>query len=205
MFGKLFAKQAAPVKKDIVVVSGLPRSGTSMMMKMLEAGGLAVVSDAMRTADRDNPNGYYELEAVKQMSAGQTAWLREAGGKAVKVISALLEFLPADYHYKVIFMERAMEEVLASQQKMLANRQEQGGAGDVQMREEFEKHLAAAKYWLPRQPNIEVLYVDYNRMMADPGTSCRRVAAFLGMEMDEEKMRGVPDGKLYRNRAGRAL
>ena len=203
MLGKLFSRQAAPVKKDIVVVSGLPRSGTSMMMKMLEAGGLAVVSDARRAADEDNPNGYYELEAVKQMSAGQTAWLREAGGKAVKVISALLEHLPAEHHYKVIFMERAMGEVLASQQKMLANRQEQAGAGDEQMQQEFEKHLAAAKYWLARQPNLEVLYVDYNRMMADPQASCRSVAAFLGLDLDTQKMQAVPDGRLYRNRAAR--
>ncbi len=123
MLKKLFGRQSAPAQKEIVVVSGLPRSGTSMMMKMLEQGGLQVVTDSLRTADDDNPKGYYEFETVKQMPSGQTAWLDGAQGKVVKVISALLEYLPSKYHYKVIFMERAIGEVLASQKKMLDNRQ----------------------------------------------------------------------------------
>jgi len=204
MLKKLFGRPPAPVQKEIVVVSGLPRSGTSMMMKMLEQGGLQVVTDSLRTADDDNPNGYYEFETVKQMPSGQVAWLDGAQGKVVKVISALLEYLPAKYHYKVIFMERAIGEVLASQKKMLANRQEETGVSDEEMQEQFQKHVAAAKYWLARQPNLSVLYVDYNKMLAAPDPLCQTIADFLDMGLDVEKMRAVPNERLYRNRAPRS-
>src|SRR5215813_2579369 len=124
MLAKLFSRE--PNGKDraqpIIVVSGLPRSGTSMMMKMLAAGGLPVLVDAIRAADDDNPNGYFEFEPVKQLADGQNEWLTEAGGKVVKIISALLEYLPKSYHYKIIFMERELKEILASQQKMLSHR-----------------------------------------------------------------------------------
>ncbi len=204
MLKKLFGRPPAPVQKEIVVVSGLPRSGTSMMMKMLEQGGLQVVTDSLRTADDDNPNGYYEFETVKQMPSGQTAWLDGAQGKVVKVISALLEYLPAKYHYKVIFMERAIGEVLASQKKMLANRQEESTISDAEMQEQFQKHVAAAKYWLARQPNISVLYVDYNKMLAAPDPLCQTIVDFLDMGLDVDKMRAVPNERLYRNRVPRS-
>jgi hypothetical protein len=204
MLKKLFGRPPAPVQKEIVVVSGLPRSGTSMMMKMLEQGGLQVVTDSLRTADDDNPNGYYEFETVKQMPSGQTAWLDGAQGKVVKVISALLEYLPAKYPYKVIFMERAIGEVLASQKKMLANRQEESTISDAEMQEQFQKHVAAAKYWLARQPNISVLYVDYNKMLAAPDPLCQTIADFLDMGLDVDKMRAVPNERLYRNRVPRS-
>lgn len=204
MLKKLFGRPPAPVQNEIVVVSGLPRSGTSMMMKMLEQGGLQVVTDSLRTADDDNPNGYYEFETVKQMPSGQTAWLDGAQGKVVKVISALLEYLPAKYHYKVIFMERAIGEVLASQKKMLANRQEETAVSDAEMQEQFQKHVAAAKYWLARQPNISVLYVDYNKMLAAPDPLCQTIVDFLDMGLDVDKMRAVPNERLYRNRVPRS-
>ena len=203
MLKKLFARQSAPVRKEIVVVSGLPRSGTSMMMKMLEQGGLEVVTDALRSADDDNPNGYYEFETVKQLPEGQTAWLDGAQGKVVKVISALLEYLPPQHHYKVIFMERAIGEVLASQKKMLSNRQEETTVSDAEMQEQFQKHVTAAKYWLARQPNISVKYVDYNKMLAAPDALCQSVADFLEMGLDVDKMRAVPNASLYRNRVQR--
>jgi len=187
--------------KAIIVVSGLPRSGTSMMMKMLAEGGLSIVTDALRTADDDNPNGYFEFEPVKQMTDGNTKWLDEAQGKVVKVISALLEHLPAKLHYKVIFMERALPEVLASQQKMLTRRKEESTVSDADMEAKFRDHLKAVKYWLARQPNLEVLYVDYNRMLAAPEADCQRVADFIGVPVDVEKMRSVPNASLYRNRA----
>jgi len=204
MLKKLFGRPPAPVQKEIVVVSGLPRSGTSMMMKMLEQGGLQVVTDSLRTADDDNPNGYYEIEIVKQMPSGQTAWLDGAQGKVVKVISALLEYLPAKYHYKVIFMERAIGEVLASQKKMLVNRQEESTISDAEMQEQFQKHVAAAKYWLARQPNISVLYVDYNKMLTAPDPLSQTIADFLDLGLDVDKMRAVPNERLYRNRVPRS-
>jgi hypothetical protein len=200
MLKKLFAREAPQEKKAVVVVSGLPRSGTSMMMKMLEEGGLQVVTDKLRTADIDNPNGYYEFETVKQLPEGQVAWLKDASGKVVKVISALLEYLPPQYHYKIIFMERAIGEVLASQQKMLSNRQEDSRTSDAEMQAEFARHVAAARYWLARQPNIEVLYVNFNRMLAAPEADCLRVAQFLDMGLEVEKMKAVPNERLYRNR-----
>jgi predicted ATPase len=199
---KLFSSKKTPEKKlPIVVVSGLPRSGTSMMMKMLAEGGLLPVTDAIRSADDDNPNGYFEFERVKQMSAGDLKWLDEAGGKVVKVISALLEFLPSAYHYKVIFMERSIKEVLASQKKMLDNRGEQNKISDAEMEEQYRAHIAAVRPWLARQPNMEVLYVDYNKMLSDPGPLCQRLVEFLEMPLDSGKMQNVPNAKLYRNRA----
>jgi Sulfotransferase family len=187
--------------KTIIVVSGLPRSGTSMMMKMLEEGGIPILTDAVRSADDDNPNGYYEFELVKKLPDGQNKWLAEANHKVVKIISALLEHLPANYRYKIIFMEREPREILASQQKMLANRNEKSGVGDAEMQEQFQKHLAAIKYWLARQPNMDVMYVDYNKMIAKPENYCQAIADFLATPVDVSKMLAVPNHRLYRNRA----
>lgn len=200
---KLFSSfKTPPAKKQpIVVVSGLPRSGTSMMMKILQAGGLEVVTDSIRNADEDNPNGYFEFERVKQMTAGDRAWLDEAAGKVVKVISALLEHLPSDRSYKVIFMEREIKEVLASQKKMLDHRGEASAVSDEEMAEQYRAHLKAVKPWLARQPHMEVLYVGYNAMMSDPEPYCKRLIEFLGLPLDLPKMLAVPNAKLYRNRA----
>ncbi len=205
MFKKAFSSRSAPKSKakpqTVIVVSGLPRSGTSMMMKMLAEGGLPILTDSIRTADEDNPNGYFELEVVKKLSEGQKDWLAGADGKIVKVISALLEHLPPEHHYQVLFMERQIAEILASQQKMLARRNESSNISDAEMEAQFREHLKAIKYWLARQPNMEVMYVDYNRMMADPDAYCQKIADFVGLPLDVEKMRSVPNERLYRNRA----
>jgi hypothetical protein len=199
MFGARPAPKAAP--QTVIVVSGLPRSGTSMMMKMLAEGGLPVLTDAIRSADEDNPNGYFELEQVKQLAEGQKAWLANADGKLVKVISALLEHLPPEHHYKILFMERQIPEILASQQKMLARRNETSSISDAEMEAQFQEHLKAIKYWLARQPHMEVLYVDYNRMMGKPDLYLHKIADFVGIRLDLDKMRAVPNERLYRNRA----
>jgi hypothetical protein len=203
MLRKLFSRPQVADKtpKNIIVVSGLPRSGTSMMMKMLAEGGVPVLTDEIRNADEDNPNGYYEFEPVKQLTDGQFSWLAGANGKVVKIISALLEYLPGDHRYKVVFMERAIQEILASQQKMLSRRNEKSGIDDADMQKQFEQHLAAVKYWLARQPNIDVLYVEYNKMIANPNDYCAKIAKFLELPVDVEKMRSVPNERLYRNRA----
>ncbi len=186
----------------VVVVSGLPRSGTSMMMKMLEAGGLPLLTDNIRTPDEDNPRGYYEFERVKQLPKGDVAWVAEAVGRAVKVISALLEHLPATYHYKVIFMNRNLQEVLASQRKMLERRGEDPNRFDEEeMARLFTKHLRQVKRWLSTQPHMDVLEVDYNRMLREPEPYVREVNRFLGGWMDERAMVEVVDPTLYRNRA----
>ena len=198
-------KTSQPDKgRMIIVVSGLPRSGTSMMMKMLAEGGLSVLTDALRSADEDNPNGYYEFEIVKKLPEGQDQWLGDANHKVVKIISALLEHLPANYRYKIIFMEREPREILASQQKMLANRNEKSNISDAEMQEQFQKHLAAIKYWLARQPNMEVMYVDYNKMISKPENYCQAIADFIGIPVDVSKMLFVPNERLYRNRASKS-
>ncbi len=184
-----------------MVVSGLPRSGTSMMMKMLEAGGIPPITDELREADVDNPKGYYEFERVKQMDKGDIAWVPDAQGKVVKVISALLKHLPSDYPYKVIFIRRNMAEILASQRKMLVHRGEDPDKmDDEQMAMLFEKHVAQVEAWMAAQPNIEVLYVHYSDILSDPLPQITAVNNFLGNILDEQAMAEVVDPNLYRNR-----
>lgn len=186
---------------EIVVVSGLPRSGTSMMMKMLEAGGVAPLTDEIREADKDNPRGYYEFERVKELDKGDVAWLPQAEGKVVKVISALLKHLPDDYHYKVIFMRRHMPEILASQRKMLVHRGEDADSmDDERLAALFAKHLAEVEQQLQQRANAGVLYVHYSDALQDPQTVAEQVAHFLGRDLDVERMVGVVDPALYRNR-----
>lgn len=172
-----------------------------MIMKLLSEGGLEIVSDALRSADDDNPNGYYEFEPVKQLGSGDRQWLAGAGGKVVKIISSLLEYLPSEYEYKIIFMERDLQEVLASQQKMLKNRDELARVEDIDMQAHFNKHLGSIKYWLARQPNMEILYISYNEMLATPRPFCAQIVEFLGMPLNLENMLAVPSQGLYRNRA----
>jgi len=187
-------------QKVVTIVSGLPRSGTSLMMKMLESGGMEVLTDNVRQADEDNPKGYYEFERVKQIKEDQ-AWLEDAAGKAVKMVSALLKHLPGGYSYKVIFMRRKMEEILASQKRMLVRREEPTDkASDEAMAAWFHKHLKQIEPWLAGQPNIDVLYVSYNEILEDPVQQAQRVNQFLGNALDEEKMAGVVDQRLYRQR-----
>lgn len=186
----------------VVIVSGLPRSGTSMMMKVLEAGGLPVLIDGLRAADPDNPEGYYELERVKELDKGDTAWIAEAQGKAVKVISALLEYLPPDYQYRVIFMHRNIDEVLNSQRKMLERRGEDVNAvNDAEMAELFAKHVAKVKSWLRAQPNFSVLDIDYNVMLQKPDDYIHTINQFIDDSLDEEAMTKMVNPSLYRNRA----
>ncbi|MEZ4513104.1 MAG: sulfotransferase [Chloroflexota bacterium] len=197
-FNKLFGRKP---RQPVTIVSGLPRSGTSMMMKMLEAGGLLPLTDHLRTADVDNPKGYYEFERVKKLEEGDVAWLPEAEGKVVKVISALLKHLPDGYEYRVIFMRRNMSEILASQKKMLQNR---GEATDVVSDEEiaalFDKHLQHIRHWIETHPNVSVLYLHYSDVLADPLPQARRVNAFLGNTLNVEAMALTVDPNLYRNR-----
>jgi len=185
----------------ITIVSGLPRSGTSMMMKMLEAGGIPPYTDNIRTPDDDNPKGYYEFERVKKLPEGDTEWLRSAEGKAVKVVSALLEHLPTDYAYRVLFMQRMMEEILASQKQMLIRSgKPTDKVGDEQLAEMYAKHLVKVNYWLAEQANFSVMYLDYNQMLVDPQKYALQVNQFLADALDPQAMAGVVDSGLYRQR-----
>jgi hypothetical protein len=200
----LFQKLTRSSKDEfITVVSGLPRSGTSMMMKMLEAGGLPPVTDELRAADEDNPKGYYEFERVKQMDQGDTSWVAGARGKVVKVISALLKHLPPGEQYRVVFVRRNMPEILASQRKMLIRRGEDPDKmDDAQMALLFEKHLRQIEEWLRTQPNFSVLYVHYSDVLARPQTHIEEINAFLGSSLDVAAMAETVDPALYRNRQG---
>ena len=172
-----------------------------MMMKMLVEGGLEAVTDGLRQADSDNPNGYFELEAVKQMGEGNLTWMDGSNGKVVKVISSLLEYLPPQHTYKIIFMERDLSEVLASQQKMLTNRNEESNVTDDELKQQFQDHLKTVRAWLVRQPNIEVLYVRFNELITNPEPFCVKIADFIGLPINKDDMLSVPNKKLYRNRA----
>ena len=185
----------------ITVVSGLPRSGTSLMMQMLSAGGLPALVDNLRAADPDNPEGYYELEAVKEMPKGNFAWLDAAQGKAVKIISALLEHLPGSHQYRVIFMRRAMSEILASQRKMLLRRGEPADTiPDAKMAAVYQRHLIQVEAMLAQRPYIAALNIDYNALVLDPLPSARRVDEFLGGGLDVAAMAQAVNQGLYRNR-----
>jgi hypothetical protein len=187
--------------RPIVVVSGLPRSGTSMMMRMLAAGGVTVLEDGVRTADVSNPNGYFEFEPVKELDKdGDLTWLPGARGKAVKIISLLLTWLPETYDYRVIFMHRALDEVLASQQAMLERRGEVDGA-PARAREIYTAHLAQVERFMAARSCFRVLPVQYREAVADPAAAAARVADLVGRPLDYAAMVEAVDGSLYRNRA----
>ena len=187
--------------KTVVIVSGLPRSGTSMMMKMLEAGGQAILTDNLREADANNPKGYYEFERVKNMKDGDLVWMSEAVGKVVKIVTGLIMFLPAEYNYKIVFMRRDLNEILSSQKKMLGRLgKEDDNIPDDKMAKVYEEHLKEVRGWLIRQPNIETLYVNYNSMVKDPTEALNKINDFLGGSMDVSVMAGVVDKELYRER-----
>ncbi len=189
------------MEKFITIVSGLPRSGTSMLMKMLEAGGMEILTDNLRMADEDNPKGYYEFEAVKQLEKNQE-WLPDAQGKVVKIISQLLKQLPPRYEYKVIFMRRKMEEILASQKQMLLRRGAPTDAvSDETIAELFKKHLTQIEAWLAEQSNFEVLYIHYSEALEKPAEAAEQINEFLGGSLDIERMKSVVDTSLHRQRA----
>jgi len=185
----------------VTIVSGLPRSGTSMMMMMLEAGGIEPLCDGVRTADEDNPKGYYEFERVKKIKE-DTAWLDDAKGKVVKMISQLLLELPSDYRYKVVFMRRKIEEVLASQKQMLIRRGtiKEDGVSDEEMGKMLTMHLQQVLKQMDDRQNAEVLCVDYNAMLVDASDSIARINEFLGGDLNTQAMTGVIDKSLYRQR-----
>jgi hypothetical protein len=186
----------------ITVVSGLPRSGTSMMMQMLVAGGMPAVSDGLRAADADNPRGYFELEAVKKLKT-DSAWLAGARGQVVKVISMLLYELPAEYDYRVIFMLRDMDEILASQNEMLKRRGAVGDtSADAAMRQHLEAHLKKVRAWLAVQRNFRIHFCEHRELLRAPEGQARSVGGFLGVSLREQAMVQAIDPTLHRNRVG---
>ena len=184
----------------ITIVSGLPRSGTSLMMQMLVAGGMPALSDGERRADTDNPRGYLEWERIKTLP-NDPGCIAEAEGKVVKVISRLLQSLPAGHEYKVIFMQRPLHEVLASQDQMLRRRGTyKEGANPAIIAGAFEKHLREVDAWLGGRSYVKDLRVLYHDVLAKPEEVSRSVGEFLGIALDVGVMVQQVDQSLYRNR-----
>ena len=189
----------------ITVVSGLPRSGTSLMMQMLVAGGMSPLTDGERAADSDNPRGYLEWERIKQLPNDPDC-IAQAEGKVVKVISRLLLSLPPGHDYRVIFMQRPMPEVLASQDQMLRRRGVSNqGADPAAIAAAFEKHLREVYAWLEGKSYVESLRIQYHDVLTEPLEIGRSVSKFLGSDLALEAMVAQVDGSLYRNRSGADL
>lgn len=183
---------------EIIIVSGLPRSGTSLMMQMLALGGFEILTDGVRAADEDNPRGYYELEKVKTIEHDR-AWLPEARGKVLKMVSQLLYALPDSERYRILFMQRQLDELLASQAAML-KRLGRPLPADDSIGGPYRRHLAQLHAWLREQAHIEVLPVNYNALVAEPSRYAEQIRDFLGTDADIERMASAVDASLYRNR-----
>ncbi|GAK51790.1 type I phosphodiesterase/nucleotide pyrophosphatase [Candidatus Moduliflexus flocculans] len=186
----------------IIVVSGLPRSGTSMMMQMLMNGGLPILADNARPADESNPNGYYEYEAVKRLDR-ENAWLKNAEGKAIKIVAQLLFFLPARYNYKIIFMLRDMNEIIRSQQAMLAR---QGKTGTQTpsaaiLRRNYQRIIAKVMRWSDAKHNVSLLYLNYADVVQHPQQQAEQIHQFLDGTLNPVTMAAVVDAALYREKS----
>ncbi|MCP4250950.1 MAG: sulfotransferase family protein, partial [bacterium] len=177
-------------------------SGTSMMMRMIDDGGIPALIDNVREADEDNPKGYYEFEAVKR-TRKNASWLTEAPGKVVKMVHLLLMDLPLNREYRVVFMKRALEEVVKSQNIMLDRHGKEGVDSDKdKLMQVFGSQMKQVDKWMVDHPKcFKALYVDYNQALQDPRPAVAAVNEFLGGDLDVEAMAGVVDPSLYRNRA----
>jgi Sulfotransferase domain len=184
----------------ITIVSGLPRSGTSLMMQMLAAGGMELLTDGRRVPDEHNPRGYFEHEGVKH-SRNDLSWLDHAAGKAVKVIHLLLLHLPAARDYRVVFLDRDIQEVIASQRAMLKQQGRTGAAlSDSKLAEIFESQLTQVRQWLAERANFQTLYVNHSSLIRNPLTAAEQINAFLGGHLWTAKMADAVNPALYRQR-----
>jgi predicted AlkP superfamily phosphohydrolase/phosphomutase/tetratricopeptide (TPR) repeat protein len=183
-------------KNQIVIVSGLPRSGTSLLMQMLKKGGLDVLSDENRKADASNPKGYFEYQPVMSIHKNNT-WLELAQDKSVKVVAPLLKFLSPKYRYKVIFMKRDLGEVIQSQQKMIGKNTD---VLPVNLFEAYQKQMNQVEVWKNKEPSVELIYVDYKEVLNHPEASIKKVIDFVGTDLDMSQMVSCVDHSLYRNK-----
>jgi hypothetical protein len=185
---------------QITIVSGLPRSGTSMMMRMVDAGGIPALTDHVRAADEDNPRGYFEFEPVKK-TGEDSSWLEQAGGRVVKMVYRLLYDLPDGRDYHIVFMQRRLEEVIASQDVMLARRGRGGGEmGADKLKGLFEQQLAEFRQWAAERPGFHMLEINYNDVIQNPRPAVAALNAFLGGQLDTDAMMRVVEPDLYRQR-----
>ncbi len=191
-----------PLGDDVLIVSGLPRSGTSMVMQMLHAGGMPILTDTLREADEDNPRGYFEHEAVKAMFRDQ-GWLTEARGKALKVVVPLVCHLPTGCNYRVVLIERDCNEILASQAKMIARRGE--SIEDTpdrrdRLRREYDRLIAQTVGLLSHRDDVSLLRIRHGDVIRDPLAAANVLNRFAGGELDFARMSTAVDRSLHRNR-----
>lgn len=188
---------------ELTVVTGLPRSGTSLLMQMLEAGGYPILTDEKRRPDENNPRGYFEWEKIKKL-ARDPLILQEADRKAVKIVTPLIPHLPRKHRYRIIFMRRSLLEVAQSQHRMRFGR----NGSEKSLRETvvplLEKHLNQVSESLYAFSDSQVIEVDYSRLLDDPDSCCNRLAEFVGPDsgLVVERMPSVVDPELYRQRQG---
>ena len=202
--GQFLAKSFDRLKygDPIIVVSGLPRSGTSMMMNMLAAGGIEPLTDDKRLPDADNIQGYFEHERVKGLEAEHDkSWLRAARGRAVKVVSHLLRSLPSDNRYRIVLALRDLREVVRSQNIMLERLKQPNPIGDDQAIRHCERHLEGVRQLASVRSNFEMLEVPYAEVVESPVVWSQRIASFVGRKLDVQRMAAVVNGSLYRNRS----
>ncbi len=195
---QLVDKKSDTYKEDqIIVVSGLPRSGTSLMMQMLNKGGVKILTDSNRKADESNPKGYYEYDPVMSIHK-DNSWLVNAKDKSVKVVAPLLKFLDSQYRYKVIFMNRDLNEIIKSQQIMIGK-----NPNDLPIKlfEAYKKQFEKVELWKNKEPGVEIIYVDYKDVLNNTEATIEKVMSFLGLTLDHHKMASCVDQKLYRNKS----
>lgn len=183
-------------KDTIIIVSGLPRSGTSLMMQMLNNSGCKVLVDEKRKADESNPKGYFEYKPVMNLM-NDNSWLHKAKSKAIKIVAPLLKFLDQEHRYKVIFMQRDLDEIMVSQSKMLKRDHE---TLSLSLKEGLESILSEVKRWVNSSPGVQILIVDYNALIDNPNSQIPKIIEFLDLDLDSAKMGNAIDASLYRNR-----
>ncbi len=193
------------IKGTITIVTGLPRSGTSMMMQMLNFGGVEILTDGVRENDINNPKGYYEYEKVKRLHI-DNKWLNEAEGKCVKIVAPLLQFLPTNFHYKIIFMHRDMNEVLRSQQIMLGKEKDvKNNTFPLMLSEAFKKQLEKANTWIKSMPELSVIHINHHDVINNPIEEAENISSFLSLDLDITAMTSAVDKELHRNKSQKVL
>jgi predicted AlkP superfamily phosphohydrolase/phosphomutase/tetratricopeptide (TPR) repeat protein len=190
---------AWPTEEIVTIVAGLPRAGTSLVMQMLAAGGLAALTDGRRAADENNPRGYFEFEKVKLLP-GDASWLPEARGKVVKIIAQLLRGLPDNHNYQIVFVERDLDEVLDSQAAMLARAAAPAAADRAALREAYARQLAGITTWLAGRANMDILYLRHAELVHDSLNTAGKLNQFFGNRLNVAAMAAVVTPALHRNR-----
>ncbi|MGV6830724.1 MAG: alkaline phosphatase family protein [bacterium] len=182
---------------QIVIVSGLPRSGTSLMMQMIHHGGIEALTDDNRKADISNPKGYFEYDPVMALYK-DNSWLHKATNKSIKVVAPLLKYLDSKYRYKVIFMNRDLNEIVKSQQIMLKKNPEEL---PVHLFESYKKQLHQVELWQESEPGVEILQVNYAEIMSNPEPIIQKIKNFTGQDLNHDAMLSCIDKTLYRTKA----